>query len=323
MKILLPEQGIIKKQEIDLAGDVTIVYGLNNCGKTSALKLMDCFLDRQLIIKFFNKEFVGNFNEPSLYIPTNRVARSIRLTEMKEFDDIESIINYKQELYKAYDLHLKMIRDYLLKLEYVRTFIRDAVYKIFHIKVSDFDVRYSDGIEDIINIYANIIWILTWDIDFRKTEEKEFQRLMSTGFSYIFVDEIEMFLHVSVQSNLIESLTSDFPACRFVFSTHSPLLLTRYRNTNIFCMEEGMLNPVCDNLYFKDLDTIYEGYFNVKELPDEVGNDIRYLGEIVLYQEEPDKEKIETITANIKNNYPNLYHKYSTWFIKARDRVDS
>ncbi len=321
MKITLPKQGMIKEQEIEISGGVTLIYGLNNCGKTSVLKLMDRFLDRQLIIKIFYELMGESFNLPSLYIPTNRVTKSIRLTEMKEFKDLESIINYKQEMYTEYDLHLKGIRDYLLDSGYVKSFIRNAIYKIFGIRISDFNTRYSDGIEDIINIYANIIWILTWNIYFSETDEKQFRNFITNGQSYILIDEIEMFLHVSVQSNLIECLTSDFPACSFVFSTHSPLLLTRYRNTNIFYMEDGILKPICDDLYFKDLDAIYESYFNVKEIPDEIGKDIRYLGELVLYQEEPDKSRVETIASKIQNDYPNLYRKYNTLIIKAKDRV--
>lgn len=321
MKITLPEQGMIKEQEIEISGDVTIIYGRNNCGKTSVLKLMDSFLDRQLIINFFNQSNDESFSQPSLYIPTNRVARSIRWTEIKKFEDIESMINYKRELYTEYDFHLKGIRDYLFKSEYVRKFVKDAVYRIFHIEVSDFDVRYSDGIEDIINIYANIIWILTWDIDYQEMDEEKFQQLVSNCSSYILIDEIEMFLHVSVQSHLIESLTHDFPRCIFVFSTHSPLLLTRYRDTNVYHMKDGVLELICDDLYFKDLDTIYESYFYVKELPDELGNDIRYLGDIVLYQEKPDKMRIKEITLNMQNHYPNLYRKYNTLIIKAKDRV--
>ena len=49
-----------------------------------------------------------------------------------------------------------------------------------------------------------------------------------------------------------------------------------------------------------DLDIIYESYFNVKELPDQIGSDIRYLGEVVLCRENPDKVKIGAIVENIR-----------------------
>ncbi|RKI41114.1 hypothetical protein D7V86_14035 [bacterium D16-51] len=48
------------------------------------------------------------------------------------------------------------------------------------------------------------------------------------------IDEIEMFLHVNIQSRLISSLKEDFPQCSFILTTHSPLLLTRYRNCLIY-----------------------------------------------------------------------------------------
>lgn len=200
---------------------------------------------------------------------------STRFTEIKAFDDIESIINYKRESYAEYDLHLKGIRDFLLKSEFVKKFIKKAVDRIFHTKLSGFDDRYSDGIENIINIYANIIWILTWNISFEGISEKEFAKCIRNTPAYILIDEIEMFLHVSVQSNLIESLTKDFPSCSFVLSTHSPLLLTRYRDSNIFHLKNGIFHQVCDDLYYKDLDNIYESYFHVKELPEQIGEDIR------------------------------------------------
>ncbi len=322
MKIILPKKGIIRAQEIDISRDVTIIYGLNNCGKTSALKLMNDFWDRQLIEKFVSKVPDEISNKLSLYIPTNRVVVSIRLTEQEAFGDIEDIINHKRGIYTEYDLHLKRIRDYLLEFEFVKKFIEYAVDKIFHTGLSGFDVRHSDGIENIINIYVNIIWILTWNIDLRAIGEKEFHELIQNTSAYILIDEIEMFLHVSVQSNLIESLTQDFPSCSFVLSTHSPLLLTRYRNSSVFHLENGVLNLICDDLYFKDLDNIYESYFHVKELPEQVGKDIRYLGDVLLCEEEPDKTKIEAIVSDIQKKYPNLYRKYNTLIIKAKDRAD-
>ena len=300
MIVTLPEQGMIKEQEINLANNVTIIYGYNNCGKTSALKLINQFFDRQSILGFFEKIPDETLEYVSLYIPTNRVVVSTRLTELKAFEDIENMINYKRELYAEYDLHLKMIRDYLLNIKVVRDIIKNAVNRMFHIDLSDFDVRCSDGVENIINIYLNIIWILTWNIDIKKIEENEFKKLILNAAPYILIDEIEMFLHVNVQSNLIENLVYDFPSCNFVFSTHSPLLLTRHKDAMIFQMEDGWLHPICEDLYFKDLDIIYESYFNVKELPDQIGSDIRYLGEVVLCRENPDKVKIWAIVENIR-----------------------
>lgn len=321
MKITLPEQGIIKKQKIDLQDGVTILYGLNNCGKTSALRLLDQSLDRQSMGMIFGQDSVQAACRLSLYIPTNRVVVSTRFTEIKAFEDIESIIAYKRGSYAEYDFHLKGIRDYLLKSPLIREFIQNAVDRIFHIRLSGFDVRYSDGIENIINIYVNILWILTWDMELETIGEKELQGRIKSAPAYILIDEIEMFLHVSVQSNLIEGLARDFPSCSFVLSTHSPLLLTRYRDSNVFHLENGVLSPICDDLYFKDLDVIYESYFQVKEFPAQVGEDIRYLGDVLLGEREPDKRIVEEIVSRMQAQYPNLYRKYNNLITKAKDRA--
>lgn len=321
MKITLPEQGIIKKQKIDLQDGVTILYRLNNCGKTSALRLIDQFLDRQSMERLLGSPSVQAAGGLSLYIPTNRVVVSTRLTEIKAFEDIENIIAYKRGSYAEYDLHLKGIRDYLLRSAFVRKFIQKAVDRIFHIRLSGFDVRYSDGIENIINIYVNILWLLTWDVMLEDVGEKELLERIESVPAYILIDEIEMFLHVSVQSNLIEGLTRDFPSCSFVFSTHSPLLLTRYRDSKVFYLENGVFSPIRDDLYFKDLDVIYESYFQVKEFPTQVGEDIRYMGDVLLGEREPDKRLVEEITSRMQAQYPNLYRKYNNLITKAKDRA--
>ncbi len=321
MKIMLPKQGIIKKQSVDLSEGVTILYGLNNCGKTSALKLLDQALDRQSMEIIFGQASDQDACGLSLYIPTNRVVVSTRFTEIKAFEDAEGIIAYKRSSYAEYDLHLKGLRDYLLQSALVRAFIQKAVGRIFHIGLSGFDVRYSDGIENIINIYINILWILTWDMKLERISEKELWERIKGTRAYILIDEIEMFLHVSVQSDLIESLAQDFPSCSFVLSTHSPLLLTRYRDSNVFHLENGVLRPICDDLYFKDLDVIYESYFQVKEFPAKVGEDIRYLGDVLLGEQAPDKSRIEEAAARMHAQYPNLYRKYINLITKAKDRA--
>lgn len=318
MKITLQGQGVIETQELDLSDDVMIIYGYNNCGKTTMLKLINQFCDRQAIENLFlEKDY-----QLSMYIPTNRVVVSSVFTELKDFRDTEDIINYKRSMYDMYDLHLKMIRDYLLGFDPVRGFIAGAVSRMFDTEISDFAHRYSDGIENIINIYVNIIWILAWDKKLSGMEQAAFKELMGSSAAYILIDEIEMFLHVCVQSRLINSLKTDFPQCRFIFSTHSPLLLTRYRDSRIYQLEDGKLHQVHDDLYFKDLDSIYESCFHVAELPDNVKADINYLGSVILGEELPDSRKIEASVSDLKKNYPNLYRKYNKLIVKAKDRAE-
>lgn len=313
--VRLPGGGVIQKQEINLSDDVTIVYGHNNCGKTTMLKQINEVLDRSVMDNFLN----GTGYVLSNYIPTNRVVVNAVSTEARKLEDIEDFINYKHDIYSDYSLHLKNIRDSLFGFGFVRDFVIDAVNRMFDTDIADFEHTYSDGMENIINIYAGIIWALAWNRELSELGENEFKKLISEGHALILIDEIEMFLHVSIQSRLIGSIKSDFPGCRFLFTTHSPLLLTRYRSAAIFRIEEGLLKPVEDDLYYKDLDIIFEGYFRVWEIPEEIREDINYLGDVVFGTEPTDAGRVREIIADIDRRFPNIYQKYRKLMVKAED----
>lgn len=315
IRVRLPGCGVIREQEIELPDDVTIVYGRNNCGKTTLLKQINEALERRAMDNFLNSTGYVISN----YIPTNRVVVNAVSTEARKLKDIEDFINYKHDIYTDYSLHLKNIRDSLFCFDFVRDFVIDAVNLMFGTDIADFEHTYSDGMENIVNIYVSIIWTLVWDRELSGLDEKEFKKLISDGNAQILIDEIEMFLHVSIQSRLIGSMKSDFPGCRFLFTTHSPLLLTRYRSAQILQIEEGLLRSVEDDLYYKDLDIIYEGYFRVWELPEEIREDINYLGDVVLGTESADAGRVGEIIADIRRKFPNIYQKYSKLMVKAED----
>lgn len=317
MEYKLEAVGVIKEQDITLRNDVVIIYGYNNCGKTTVLRIMDKHFDRNFIKAFFkNEEYV-----PSIYIPTNRVVVSGAMTEMKKFRDAEDFINYKKDMYYPYDLHLRQIREYLFAFDIVKNFVINAVERMFQFQIKNFDKRYSDGIENIINIYAEIIWVLTWNENLAEMDKAVFETRLSQSTAYILIDEIEMFLHVSIQSRLIECLKSDFKQCKYIFSTHSPLLLTRYKDSQILQIEDGILKCVHEDMYFKDLDIIYEGFFKVMELPEDVKEGINCLGSYVFGEETPNKDKIRNIIQYIECQYPNISKKYNRLIVKAKDKV--
>ena len=149
----------------------------------------------------------------------------------------------------------------------------------------DFDRRQSDGVENIINIYCSIIWLFTWDKDIEDIKYDKLKQLLCDTSAVVMIDEIEAFLHVYVQSRMLQKFKEDFSKCSFVFTTHSPLLLSRYYNIRKFQLDNGILNEINADLYYKDLDNIYEDYFNVEEFPKEVGEIINRLGDYICGEE--------------------------------------
>lgn len=68
----------------------------------------------------------------------------------------------------------------------------------------DFDRRQSDGVENIVNIYCSIIWVFTWDKNIESVEYDELRRYLCSTNAVVMIDEIEAFLHVYVQSRMLQ-----------------------------------------------------------------------------------------------------------------------
>lgn len=317
MQIQIPETGVIKKQKVDLGKDVSIIYGYNNSGKTTILKALDRAFQNRLMECFIS----GKKGELAIYIPTNRIIVSANNTDELQLRDYEEFIHYQKDSYSDYSLHLKRLRDHLLTNEVVHNFICRAVYKIFAIDIREISSRYSDGIENIINIYLNIIWAATWDFeisDFSCISEDVFHILLSQKQIYVLIDEIEMFLHVNIQSKLIKSLKEDFAVYSFILTTHSPLLLTRYMQCAIYNINNGKLTRIQEDVYYEDLDIIYEELFQVEQLPPQVREDINCLGEIILKGRDINADKVTAIVKRLREEYPNLYRRYNRIITKAQ-----
>lgn len=314
MLIQIPRTGVIKRQKFDIGKDVSIIYGYNNCGKTTLLKALDDVFHNMLMERFI----LGEKGELAIYIPTNRIIISENNTDELPLKDYEEFIHYQKDSYKDYSLHLKRLRDQLLKNKIIHNFICRAIQKIFEININEINSRYSDGIENIIHIYLNVIWAMTWDIDISCFTEEAFYELLSQKQIYVMIDEIEMFLHVNIQSKLINSMKHDFANCSFILTTHSPLLLTRYKQCMIYNIENGKLNEIEDDVYYEDLDIIYEQLFKVEELPEQVREGINYLGNVIMKRKDIDTEKLNRIIERLKNEFPNLYRRYNTIITKAQ-----
>lgn len=303
---------VIKEQDIEVTESLIGIYGYNNSGKTTILKELDKVIDEENIKCIVNDgEYIR-----SLFIPTNRVIVRQAHTSSTQIKDIEEFLAYKKDSYNEFDLHLRLIRENLLRNNAVRQVVKNAIIYMFGEDYEfDFDRRQSDGVENIINIYCSIIWLFTWDKDIEDIKYDKLKQLLCDTSAVVMIDEIEAFLHVYVQSRMLQKFKEDFSKCSFVFTTHSPLLLSRYYNIRKFQLDNGILNEINADLYYKDLDNIYEVYFNVVEFPKEAGEIINRLGDYICGEEYnrdvivKDLEILNEQYANVKAKYPGLVAK--------------
>lgn len=312
MVFKLKGNDVIKEQDIEVTESLIGIYGYNNSGKTTILKELDKVIDEENIKCIVNDgEYIR-----SLFIPTNRVIVRQAHTSSTQIKDIEEFLAYKKDSYNEFDLHLKLIRENLLSNISVKQVIKNAILYMFGEDYEfDFDRRQSDGVENIINIYCSIIWLFTWDKDIEDIKYDKLKQLLCDTSAVVMIDEIEAFLHVYVQSRMLQKFKEDFSKCSFVFTTHSPLLLSRYYNIRKFQLDNGILNEINADLYYKDLDNIYEDYFNVEEFPKEAGEIINRLGDYICGEEYnrdvivKDLEILNEQYANVKAKYPGLVAK--------------
>lgn len=310
---------MIQKQNIEITETMMGIYGYNNSGKTTILKELDKIIDKK------NRNCIVNEDEyvRALFIPTNRVIVRDAYTSDKSINDIEEFLAYKKDSYHEIDLHLRIIREKLLKNHAVKQIVEKAIKYMFGEDYEfDFAKRQSDGVENIVNIYCSIIWLFTWDKD-KELENIKYDELcqyLCNTKAIVMIDEIEAFLHVYVQSRMLQKFKDDFAKCSFIFTTHSPLLLSRYNDIRKFQLENGVLNEINKDLYYKDLDNIYEVYFNVDEFPEEARNIINRLGEYI-FEEEYNRDIIEKDLNILKEKYANIEEKYPGLIAKVEKKL--
>ena len=72
----------------------------------------------------------------------------------------------------------------------------------------------------------------------------------------IIIDEIELHLHPGWQKRILNDLTTVFPNIQFIVSTHSPEVITSYKDANLILLKhEGSATQI-DSAYGKDVNTV-------------------------------------------------------------------
>lgn len=75
------------------------------------------------------------------------------------------------------------------------------------------------------------------------------------GDGIVLIDEVDMHLHPTWQRSLIERLTSTFPNCQFLLTTHSPLVISDCKDVLVYSLDNGRLFPV-PSQYGQDANTV-------------------------------------------------------------------
>nr|WED67545.1 AAA family ATPase [Pectobacterium colocasium] len=75
------------------------------------------------------------------------------------------------------------------------------------------------------------------------------------GQGVILIDEVDMHLHPSWQRSIIERLTTTFPQCQFILTTHSPLVISDSKDVLVYLLDDGKLTEV-QSQYGQDANSV-------------------------------------------------------------------
>jgi predicted ATP-binding protein involved in virulence len=75
------------------------------------------------------------------------------------------------------------------------------------------------------------------------------------GQGVVLIDEVDMHLHPQWARTFIERLTTTFPHCQFVLTTHSPLVISDCKNVLVYALEDDQLLPI-PSQYGQDANTV-------------------------------------------------------------------
>lgn len=218
----------------DIHNDVNILVGINGCGKTTMLDLMNAFYNKQKLNSLTVKDFGGtNIDIPVKYIRSFDVpANGKRKTESMLLQSLREIIYQNGEGTSFFDYRMRMVN-----FPEEREEIEKSITQLFGV-INDFFKetgktvlidKESNKLVFAVDGYAN----KTVQIEQLSSGEKQLLLILFTVFLQkgnpfvLLMDEPEISLHITWQDELIGSIRKLNGNCQLILSTHSP---------NIFAM---------------------------------------------------------------------------------------
>ncbi|BAY45260.1 SMC domain protein [Scytonema sp. HK-05] len=104
------------------------------------------------------------------------------------------------------------------------------------------------------------------------------------GNGVVLIDEIELHLHPKRQRQIIPALTTTFPNCQFIITTHSPQVVSHVKPDSIYLLQatpDGIVADRPENSFGRDSNQILEDLMGVSERPQEIKDNLRDLFRLI------------------------------------------
>jgi predicted ATP-binding protein involved in virulence len=102
-----------------------------------------------------------------------------------------------------------------------------------------------------------------------------------SGTGIVLIDELELHLHPGWQRAMLPGLTSTFPGCQFVVTTHSPLVLSQVQRESVFILDDFRIVEETPPTYGRDASSILEDLMGLSRYSEQAARRIHRIGELI------------------------------------------
>lgn len=133
----------------------------------------------------------------------------------------------------------------------------------------------SDGIKSTLSMIADIAYRMAI------LNPQLLDDILEETSGVVLIDEIDMHLHPSWQKKIISVLKKIFPKVQFVFTTHSPSILSNVSNKNVLILDNFEIYPLENMTYGKDIEAILREVMRVQVRPKEVIDKLKLFNDLL------------------------------------------
>ncbi|SET04127.1 AAA family ATPase [Thorsellia anophelis] len=222
------------------------------------------FREREDIENELSKSNVNNFllNNADEFFRLNKKVKNLskkepsNITELKmeiaEMKYAFEFIKHLSDAHKTEDKQLSAVRKAIY--QFMPEISDIKIHRIPHLHMSvtknelQLDVRQlSQGERSLMALVGDIARRLA------TLNPKNDDPLL--GYGIVLIDEIDMHMHPTWQRTIIERLASTFPNCQFILSTHSPIVISDFKDILVYSLEKGNILQQ-PSLYGEDVNTV-------------------------------------------------------------------
>lgn len=117
------------------------------------------------------------------------------------------------------------------------------------------------------------------------------------GDGVVLIDEVDMHLHPTWQRSIIERLTTTFPNCQFILTTHSPLVISDRKDILVYSLDDGNLRQI-PSQFGEDANSVLLNIMDTDIRNSEISSKLNDLLDLIQSADSPISIKLAQDTLN-------------------------